>query len=199
MLPEYALLAAGSFFLPKARRVAVQENIGHKSPSLGGNMFIYSIRATTLKFFASLLLVVTVLAVLVALGTADSVYASADGKEINYSGIKTNEDRVAFIESFGIKVKPTPMTEETFTMPEDFDRVILGYNQIQKTQGLDLTKYSRKRVTHFAYEVTNYNAEGTVTVNLLVCRGRIIAADISSASDGGFVSSLVDFDRSKLK
>lgn len=162
-------------------------------------MFIYSIRATTLKFFASLLLVVTVLAVLVALGTADSVYASADGKEINYSGIKTNEDRVAFIESFGIKVKPTPMTEETFTMPEDFDRVILGYNQIQKTQGLDLTKYSRKRVTHFAYEVTNYNAEGTVTVNLLVCRGRIIAADISSASDGGFVSSLVDFDRSKLK
>jgi hypothetical protein len=162
-------------------------------------MFIYSIRATTLKFFASLLLVVTVLAVLLALGTADSVYASADGKEINYSGIKTNEDRVAFIESFGIKVKPTPITEETFTMPKDFDRVILGYNQIQKTQGLDLTKYSRKRVTHFAYEVTNYDTEGTVIVNLLVCRGRIIAADISSAAEGGFVSALVDFDRSKLK
>ena len=162
-------------------------------------MFIYSIKATTLKFFASLLLVVTVLAVLLALGTADTVYAAADGKEINYSGIKTNEDRVAFIESFGIKVKPTPLTEETFTMPQDFDRVILGYNQIQKTQGLDLTKYSRKRVTHFAYEVTNYDSEGAVTVNLLVCRGRIIAADISSVADGGFVSSLVSFDRSKLK
>lgn len=162
-------------------------------------MFIYSIKATTLKFFASLLLVVTVLAVLLALGTADTVYAAADGKEINYSGIKTNEDRVAFIESFGIKVNPTPLTEETFTMPQDFDRVILGYNQIQKTQGLDLTKYSRKRVTHFAYEVTNYDSEGAVTVNLLVCRGRIIAADISSVADGGFVSSLVGFDRSKLK
>ena len=84
-------------------------------------------------------------------------------------------------------------------MPEDFDRVILGYNQIQKTQGLDLTKYSRKRVTHYAYEVTNYDSEGSVYVNLLVHRNRIVAADISSVADGGFVSALTDFDRSKLK
>ena len=97
-------------------------------------MFIYSIRATTLKFFASLLLVVTVLAVLVALGTADSVYASADGKEINYSGIKTNEDRVAFIESFGIKVKPTPITEETFTMP-------LEINNLEYVQSVDFVQF----------------------------------------------------------
>ena len=152
-----------------------------------------------MKFFACILLTVTVLAVLLALGTADAVYASADGKEINYGGMKTNEDRVAFIESFGIKVKPEPVSEEIFTMPEDFDRVILGYNQIQKTQGLDLTKYSHKRVTHYAYEVTNYDSSGTVYVNLLVYRSRIIAADISSMDDGGFVLGLLDVDRSKLK
>lgn len=162
-------------------------------------MFIYSIRASTLKFFACILLTVTVLAVLFTLGGADTVYASAEGREINYGGMKTNEDRVAFIEGFGIKVKAEPVSEETFTMPEDFDRVILGYNQIQKTQGLDLTKYSRKRVTHYAYEVTNYNASGTVYVNLLVYRNKIIAADISSVADGGFVSSLTEFDRTKLK
>lgn len=162
-------------------------------------MFIYSIRASTLKFFACILLCITVLAVLLTIGTADSVYASADGREINYGGIKTNEDRVAFIEGFGIRVKSDPIREESFTMPEDFDRVILGYNQIQKMQGLDLTKYSRKRVTHYAYEVTNYDAEGPVYVNLLVHRNKIIAADISSASDGGFVSALTEFDRTKLK
>ena len=162
-------------------------------------MFIYSIRASTLKFFACILLCVTVLAVLLTLGTPESVYAAVDGKEINYGGMKTNEDRVAFIESFGIKVKPEPTSEESFTMPDDFDRVILGYNQIQKAQGLDLTKYTRKRVTHYAYEVTNYDTDGPVYVNLLVYRNKIIAADITSASDGGFVSALTEFDRTKLK
>ncbi len=162
-------------------------------------MFIYSIRASTLKFFACIFLCLAVLVVLLTVGSADTVYASAGGREINYGGMKTNEDRVSFIEGFGIKVKSEPVREESFTMPENFDRVILGYNQIQKTQGLDLTKYERKRVTHYAYEVTNYDSDGAVYVNLLVYRNRIIAADISSADDGGFVSSLTEFDTSKLK
>ena len=165
----------------------------------GGVMFIYSIRASTLKFFACILLSITVLAILLTLGTAETVYASADGREINYSGMKKNENRVEFIEGFGIKVNPEPVREESFTMPDDFDRVILGYNQIQKAQGLDLTKYSRKRVTHYSYEVTNYDSEGPVYVNLLIYRNKIIGADISSAADGGFVSALTEFDRSKLK
>ena len=162
-------------------------------------MFIYSIRASTLKFFACIFLCLAVLVFLLTIGSTESVYASSSGREINYGGMKTNEDRVAFIEGFGIKVNSTPVKEESFTMPDDFDRVILGYNQIQKTQGLDITKYERKRVTHYAYEVTNYDHEGTVYVNLLVYRNRIVAADISSASGGGFVSSLTEFDTSKLK
>ena len=162
-------------------------------------MFIYSIRASTVRFFACIFLCLAVLVLLLTLGSAETVYASASGREIDYGGIKTNEDRIAFIESFGIKVDPQAVREETFTMPDNFDRVIGGYNQIQKTQGLDLTKYSRKRVTHYAYRVTNYDSEGAVYVNLLVYRNRIIGADISSVDDGGFVCALTDFDTSKLK
>lgn len=162
-------------------------------------MFIYSIRASTLRFFACIFMCVAVLVLLLTLGSSETVYASANGREINYGGIKTNEDRIAFIEGFGIKVDQKAVSEETFTMPDDFDRVIQGYNQIQKKQGLDLTKYQRKRVSHFAYRVTNYDCEGTVYVNLIVYRNRIIAADISSLDNGGFVSALTDFDTSKLK
>ena len=162
-------------------------------------MFIYSIRASTLKFFGCIALCLAVLVLLISLGNAEAVYASANGREINYGGIKTNEDRIAFIEGFGIKVKPEPTREESFTMPENFDRVILGYNQIQKAQGLDLTKYERKRVTHYAYEVTNYDSDGAVYVNLLVYRNKIIATDISSTADGGFVLPLTELDTSKLK
>ena len=162
-------------------------------------MFIYSIRASTVRFFGCIFICLAVLVLLLTLGSAQTVYASAGGREINYGGIKTNEDRVAFIEGFGIRVDAQPVREETFTMPDDFDRVIGGYNQIQKTQGLDLTKYTRKRVTHYAYKVTNYDGEGTVYVNLLLYRNRIIGADISSLDEDGFVSSLTDFDTSKLK
>ena len=162
-------------------------------------MFIYSIRASTLKLTACIVLCFTVLAILLSFNTGDTVFASADGKEVNYGGMKTNEDRVEFIKGFGIEVKSDPVAEESFVMPENFDRIILGYNQIQKSQGLDLTKYQKKRVTHYAYEVTNYDYDGTVYVNLLVFRNRIIAADISSAAAGGFVFGLLDFDTSKLK
>ncbi len=162
-------------------------------------MFVYTIRASTLKFFMCIFLCLAVLVAIIGLGTSESVFASADGKEINYSGIKTNEERVAFIENFGVKVKPEAVSEESFTMPENFDRIIMGYNQIQKTQGLDLTKYKNKRVTHYAYEVTNYDHTGSVYVNLIVYRGKIIAADISSTANGGFVSPLTEVDVDKLK
>lgn len=162
-------------------------------------MFIYSIRASTVRFFACILICLGVLVLLLTLGSAETVYASADGREINYGGMKTNEDRVAFIESFGIKVKGEPISEETFTMPDNFDRVIQGYNQIQKMQGLDLTKYERKRVTHYTYEVINYDTDAKVYVNLLVYRNRIVAADISSMDNGGFVKALTEVDQTKLK
>lgn len=162
-------------------------------------MFIYTIRASTVKFFMCVFLCLAVLVTLISVGMRETVYASADGKEINYGGIRNNEDRVEFIEGFGIKVKSDPTSEDTFTVPDNFDRVIMGYNQIQKSQGLDLTKYRNKRVTHYAYEVTNYDYEGTVYVNLIVYRNKIIAADISSMAGGGFVSALTDIDTSKLK
>lgn len=162
-------------------------------------MFVYSIRASTLKFFGCIALCLVVLVLLITLGNADTVYASAEGREINYGGIKTNDDRVAFIEGFGVKVDKDPVSENTFTMPSDFDRVIEGYNQIQRSQGLDLSKYQRKRVTHYSYRVVNYDSDGEVYVNLVVYKNRIIAADISSQSDGGFVRALSDVDVTKLK
>ncbi len=161
-------------------------------------MFICTVRASSIKFFAVIALCVTALLILVSVGTGDA-YAYVGNMEINYGGIKTAEDRIAFIESFGLKVKETPVTEESYTMPDDFDRIISGYNEIQKAQGLDLTKYKNKRVTHYAYEVTNYDYDGTVYVNLCVYKNRIVACDISSASPEGFVLALTEIDKTKIK
>ncbi len=162
-------------------------------------MFVYSVRASTVKFFTVIGLVLVLLVVAVSVGNNNAVYASGVG-DINYSGMKTNEDRVAFIESFGLKVNSEPREEKSFTMPEDFDRVILGYNELQKKQGLDISKYAKKKVMRYTYEVTNYaDEEASVCVNLLIYRSKVIACDMSSGGEGGFVYPLCDVTAEMLK
>ncbi len=161
-------------------------------------MFIYSIRASTLKFFAFIILTLALVIGAVTLGTGDSVMTSG-AAELDFDGIKTAEDRLEFIEGFGIRVDGESEELCAFTMPESFDRVIVGYNELQKRQGLDLSKYAGKRVTRYTYTVTNYDYDGEVLVNLFVYRNRIVACDVSSSDPEGFVLPLSAVDKSKLK
>ena len=150
--------------------------------------------------FSLLTLVLAVLVGGLAIsGAADSVSAVSLATEIDYSGIKTKESRIAFMKNFGIEVDADSESEEAFRMPDDFDRVILGYNQLQLKQGLDLSKYKNKKVTLYSYKVTNYKGEGEVMANLFVHRGKIVACDISSLSPDGFVIPLTQVERSSLK
>lgn len=115
------------------------------------------------------------------------VSAFADSENITYTGVKTNEDRVEFLEQFGWTVDSTPVEEKEIVIPSEFDQVMSDYNNMQKQQGLDLEKYRRKTVTKYTYNVTNYeNYTGTIYANILVYRGRVIGGDISTADVSGF-------------
>ena len=110
---------------------------------------------------------------------------------VSFSRVKTDEDRLKLLSDLGWKTTGEVVEEESFTLPETFDRVLLGYNEIQKDQGLDLTRYRKKKVTRYTYEVTNYpDYDGRVYANLIVWRGRVVAGDISSADPMGFVRGL---------
>jgi hypothetical protein len=77
--------------------------------------------------------------------------------------------------------------------------VIQGYNELQKKQNLDVTKYVGKRVTRYTYKVTNYNSEGEVYANLFIYRSKVIACDVCSASPQGFVVPMTLVEKSNLK
>ena len=82
---------------------------------------------------------------------------------------------------FGSEIK-------SFVEHPKFDKVFNGYNEIQKRQGLDLSKYKGKTVTRYTYEVTNYeNENGKVYANVIVYRNKVIGGDICSANVGGFI------------
>ena len=153
-------------------------------------MFIYSFRASSLRFFALLLLAAGALTALIIFVPAYEPQEYNDtAASISYDGIETNEDRIAFLSQFGYKVSGEPIESVELTLPDDFDRVFSGYNELQKAQGLDLTKYKGKTVTRYTYEVTDYpGREGEkIYANLIVRKNRIIAGDICSAEPSGFI------------
>jgi hypothetical protein len=155
-------------------------------------MFVYSLRASTLKFIGIIAVsVIALIALIIFIPTYNPVPTSAiviNNQTINYDKIKSNDDRIAFLAQFGWKVNNSPVEEAEVTIPSEFDKVFLGYNEIQKQQGLNLAKYKRKEITRYTYEITNYpHYDGTVYANLLVYRNKIIGGDICSADVNGFI------------
>lgn len=151
-------------------------------------MFIYSLKAKTLKYFGIACL--ALVAVIVLASTLPSLGAKAvsSGGEINYSKVKSNEDRIEFLKQFGWEVTPEAVESEQVTIPSDFDKVFAGYNEIQRRQGLDLSKYKGKTMMRYTYDVTNYKGyEGRVQVNMLIYRGKVVGGDICSADVNGFI------------
>lgn len=155
-------------------------------------MFIYSVRASTIRFFSVIVVTILVLTTLLIVGSSAGNSVSASSDTVDFSNVKTNEDRLAFISQFGLNAKEAPTETVDFRVPENFDKVISGYNEIQKKQGLDLSKYKNKRVTRYTYEVTGYENSATpVFVNIIVYRSTVIACDVSSTDPEGFVAPLV--------
>ena len=156
-------------------------------------MFVYSLKASTLKFFAVVCVALTALVMMITFipsydGGEFKYITTGTETEINYSRIKTNEDRIKFLEQFGWRVAERPVEEVEVTIPEKFDKVFTGYNEIQKRQGLDLSKYHGKNVMRYTYEITNYEGEsGKVYANVIVYRNKVIGGDVCSANVGGFI------------
>lgn len=153
-------------------------------------MFIYSLRASTLRFFAVVGLAVAALAALIIFVPAyDGESPASTASSVKYDGIKTNEDMKSFLAQFGYTVSDEPVESADVTIPDEFDRVFSGYNELQKAQGLDLSKFKGKTVTRYTYEVTNYpgHRDGGVWANLIVRKGRVIGGDICSSDPTGFI------------
>lgn len=152
-------------------------------------MFVYSIRSATIKFICALALSIGVLVALVALvPTYRAEDQSHAASNISYSKIYENSDRLAFIEQFGWNVEKDPLETVEVSVPRDFDNVYLGYNEMQKEQGLNLAKYKGKTVTRYTYKVNNYpDYDGTVYLSMLVYKNKVIGGDVCSADVNGFV------------
>ena len=151
-------------------------------------MFIYTVKSSTLKLFGCILAAVLIaLSLALLLPTSKDFAVFANEKKV-YTGVKDNASRIDFLKQFGWEVESEPLSQTDVTVPSTFDSVFTGYNDLQKKQGLDLSKYKRKEVTRYTYLVTNYEGyDGKVFANLIVYRNQVIGGDICTESTNGFI------------
>ena len=155
-------------------------------------MFVYTLRANTLKFFSiigiALIALVSLIVFVPRYEIATTGTILAEKEKISFDKIKTNEDRIAFLAQYGWEASETPTEEVTLTIPAEFDKIMKTYNELQKQQGLDLSKYKGKSVTRYTYEITNYpNHTGKVLANIIVYKNRVIGGDLCSTDINGFI------------
>jgi hypothetical protein len=99
----------------------------------------------------------------------------------------------AFIEENGYKVS-SPLTKE-ITIPSEFSDVYEKYNELQRKQGFDLRRHKGKSAVSYTFNVTGYvdkngKPDSDVQIHIIVCDGKIIAADIASTKLDGFMEAV---------
>ena len=161
-------------------------------------MFVYSIRAGTVRFFGVVCVALLLLVSLVAFVPELSPVAAAgeiEEQSIRYEDVEDPADGIEFLAQFGWEVDPTPTESTTVTIPAEFDKVFAAYNELQRGQGLDLSGYAGRVVQRYTYRVTNYEGyEGEVLANLLIFRGRVIGGDVCASNANGFLQG---FEKTK--
>lgn len=153
-------------------------------------MFVFTAKLTKKKLAGMIVaaggVLVLVIALIASRGSAQA------GKEFGaVKNIKSNADRVAYLQKMGWTVDEEPIVTEEVLIPVEWNDVFEDYNVIQNDQGFDLDDYKGKRVTRVAYSVKNHpSGKENVQANLLCYKNTIIAGDVQSPSLDGFMHGL---------
>ena len=120
------------------------------------------------------------------------IIALAGGKDTTTTSatISDNDSRVNFLKHFGWEVTTSPIESGQVRIPTETTEVYDRYNQLQKSQGYDLTLYAGKKVMRYVYKVTNYpGATDPVYATILVYKNQIIGGDVTNTAASGKVQS----------
>ena len=142
---------------------------------------VLSLRANRKRVIAFLILVAVVV------GACIFLHSGKGEEEKNEFPGETNEQRVAFLQSFGWQVEETPAETREVMIPAQFNDVYTTYNVMQKAQGFDLKPYAGETCTQYRYKINNYPNEPEVYATLLVYGKLIIGGDLACAEVDGFM------------
>ncbi len=150
-------------------------------------MVIVSAKVSKRKILTGIVIAVCVILLLAVLlrnaSTPGNSTAEAPSRTAEAS---CNDERVAYLKSFGWELQETPVETQEVRIPEEFNEVFTRYNELQQSQGFNLEDYAGKTVKRYVYAVTNHPDGGQdYYATLLVYKNKIIGGDVTCTSQGG--------------
>lgn len=147
-------------------------------------MFVLTAKLSKSKLLAAGVILIAAIVLIVLLATS---VGTPTGNTLP-SGA-SNDDRVAYLATFGWSVNAQPKEAQKIRIPETQDnQVFARYNDLQRSQGFDLAEYAGKEAMRYVYEVLNYpNAKSPVYASVLVYDGHIIGGDITDSAPDGII------------
>ena len=143
----------------------------------------------TAKVDKKKILIVTA-AVLAAVIGLFLLFGGSDSTPAASEGVANNDARVAFLKSFGWDVTTSPVESGQVRIPSGSNEVFNRYNELQKSQGYDLSAYAGKTVMRYVYQINNYpNATAPVYATILVYKNQVIGGDVTDTSAKGAIRS----------
>lgn len=150
-------------------------------------MLIWTAKFSRKKAAAAVVLMGVVMAALIVL-----TGRAPEEPEVPRPTLASNEERVAYLQSLGWEVEPEPIETLQFLLPAELEEPYRSYNELQLSQGFDLSDCCGKQVSRCTYTVTNYpdQPEG-VQANLYICEDVPVAGDVCASGAGGFRLPLI--------
>lgn len=150
-------------------------------------MFIKTIKVKKPNLLAAALLVV-----IACLLAVVALTAYRFSKKSQYT-LGNEAQRQEFLKQMGWEVSGEFDECRQVLIPEQFNEVYEGYNELQKQQGFDLSAYKGKSCDVYTYKVKNYKGhedKDDVRCNLMICDDVLIGGDVSSTELDGFMQGL---------
>ena len=151
-------------------------------------MFVITTKVSKTKIAA----VATVLIALVVLGAMLAASKNGTVENIDDRNGETNEERVLFLTEQGWQVNAEPVQTQSIRIPAEDSEVFRRYNELQKSQGFDLTQYAGRQAARYVYEVLNCpDAGGPVYATVFVLDGKIVGGDVTDTAPAGKMRGIV--------
>jgi len=101
------------------------------------------------------------------------------------------EKRVAYLAAHGWQAVPDSEAVQEIVIPREFNAIYQKYNELQLSQGFDLSDYCGMDARLFTYTVTNHPCGEEVIAQLILFADQVIGGDIHSTALGGFMHGII--------